>query len=262
MVKSIYTPLSGAIAQERVLEQIANNLANVNTAGFKGDRVTFTLLEPEPEKRYTDPLPPANYKVGVEQLMNIKGNEVAYVGVADVTRDVSQGPAQQTGNKLDLMIEGEGMLAVHTPDGVRYTRAGDLALSRDGVLMTKEGFPVLGDKGDIVVRHGDFQVNDTGEVWQDGQMLDRVMLFKADDDLAFERAGSNLYHYGGRPEGLKRVAHPGVRQGWVEGSNVNAVKNLTDMIIAHRSYEAYQKAVQHYDSMMQKSSNSLGEVRG
>jgi flagellar basal-body rod protein FlgG len=261
MLKNIYSPLSGALAQERVLEMIANNMANMNTVGFKGDRVTFTMLASEPEKNYKDPLPPANYKVGVEQLMNLRGNEMAYVGVADVARDNSQGPAIQTQNPTDVMIEGEGMLAVHTPDGVRYTRNGSLALSRDGVLSTKDGFPVLGEKGDIVVRSGAFQINESGEVWQDGQMVDRIQLHRFADDSALERVGGNLFFYGGTPEGLKSVAHPQMRQGFLEGSNVNAIKNLTDMIIAHRSYEAYQKAVNDYDQVMQKSSNTIGEIR-
>ncbi len=261
MPNAIYTPLSGAIAQERVLEMIANNMANINTNGFKGDRVSFTLLEPEPEKNYTDPLPPANYKVGVEQLMYLKGNEVAYVGVADVTRDKTQGSAIQTQNPTDLMIEGDGMLAVHTPDGVRYTRNGSLALSRDGVLVSKEGHPVLGEKGDIVLRSGAFDVNDAGEIWQDGHLVDRLAVYRFEDDHQLERSGLNLFYYGGPEEGRKVAQGAQMRQGFLEGSNVNPIKNLTDMIIAHRSYEAYQKAVSNYDKMMEKSSNSIGEVR-
>lgn len=261
MLNSIYTPVSGGIAQERVLEMIANNLANMNTVGFKGDRVTFTLLEPEPEKRYTDPLPPANFKVGVEQLMNLKGNEIIHVGVSSVERDQTQGPPIDTKNPTDIMIDGEGMLSVMTPDGVRYTRNGSLSVSPDGVLMSKDGHPVLGEKGDIVVRAGAFQINDSGELWQDGQMVDKLTIYKFDDDASLERAGLNLFLYGGQPEGRKLIANAQVRQGYLEGSNVNAIKDLTNMIIAHRSYEAYQKAVSNYDSVMQKSSNQIGEVR-
>jgi flagellar basal-body rod protein FlgG len=261
MEKSIYTPLSGALAQERVLDMIANNMANLNTVGFKGDRVTFALLEAEPEKNYSDPLPPANYKVGVEQLMHLKGNDILHVGVADMHRDNSQGPAIQTHNETDVMIEGDGMLAVQTPDGVRYTRNGALQLNRDGVLVTSEGHPVQGEKGDIVLHGRVFDLNERGEIWQDGHMVDRLQLYRFEDDKALERAGLNLFYYGGTPEGRKIVTDSTVRQGWLEGSNVNAIKNLTDMIIAHRSYEAYQKAVSNYDNMMQKSSNTIGEVR-
>jgi flagellar basal-body rod protein FlgG len=262
MMKSIYTPLSGAVAQERVLEMIANNLANANTVGFKGDRVTFTMLEPEPEKNYANPLPPANYKISAEQLMHLKGNDVFYVGVADQVRDQAQGPAIETKNPTDIMIEGKGMLAVNTPDGMRYTRNGSLSVSRDGILVTKEGMPVLGEKGNIALGAAQFQINDSGEVWQGGQMVDRIALYEFDDDTMLERAGTNLLFYGGPEEARHQVRFPSMRQGYLEGSNVNAIKNITDMIIAHRSYEAYQKAVKNYDQMMEKSSNTIGEVRG
>jgi flagellar basal-body rod protein FlgF len=159
------------------------------------------------------------------------------------------------------MIEGDGMFAVHTPEGVRYTRNGSFAVSRDGVLASKDGFPVMGEKGDILVRAGEFRVNDSGEVWQDKHLVDRIQLFRFNDDQALERTGNNLFLYGGTPEGLQTVTRPQMRQGYLEGSNVNAIKNLTDMIIAHRSYEAYQKAVNDYDQMMQKSNNTIGEIR-
>jgi len=262
MTKSIYTPLSGAIAQERVLEMIANNLANVNTVGFKGDRVSFTVLEPEPEKNYANPLPPANYKVSAEQMMYLKGNEISYVGVADQVRDLAQGAAIETKNPADIMIEGSGMLAVNTPDGIRYTRNGSLSISRDGLLVSKEGMPILGEKGNIAIGASSFQINDSGEIWQNNQMIDRIALYEFDDDTMLERAGTNLFYYGGPEEAMQQVKFASVRQGYLEGSNVNAIKNITDMIIAHRSYEAYQKAVKNYDSMMERSSNSIGEVRG
>jgi flagellar basal-body rod protein FlgG len=196
----------------------------------------------------------------MENLLYQRGDDIFNVGVADVSRDLSQGPAVQTQNPTDVMIEGEGFFKVQTPDGERYTRAGNFTLNRDGILSTSEGFPVMGEKGDILVHGPGFQINDSGEVWQDGHMVDRIQLVKFDDDKALDRAGMNLFQYAGTPEGVKKAASS-MRQGFIEGSNVNAIKNLTDMIIAHRSYEAYQKAVQNYDKMMDKSSNAIGEVR-
>lgn len=261
MNKSIFTPLSGALAQERVLEIVANNLANMNTAAFKGDTVTFKLLEAEPEKRYNEPLPPANFKVNFEEMMPFRGNEMAYVGVADVHRDTSQGPAKETGNAADLMIDGKGLFQVMTPEGLRYTRAGDFLLNPNGVLVTQSGHPVLGEKGNIVVRGSEFEVNRRGEVYQDGELVDRLQLFSAANESNLERVGNNYFLYNGPEEGLKVVENPSVMQGFVEGSNVNAIKNLTAMIIAHRSFEAYAKAVSNYDKVMEKSSNNIGEIR-
>jgi flagellar basal-body rod protein FlgG len=260
-MKAIYTPMSGALAQERVLEIIANNLANANTTGFKGDQVTFKLLEPEPNKHYKSPLPPANYKVSLDDVMPTRGNELAYVGVAGVERDTSQGPAIQTGNPLDIMIEGEGMLAVNTKDGLRYTRAGHLSLNGDGILVTERGDPILGDKGVISLKSSALEINRRGEIYQNGQLIDKLQIYKFKSDKDLERVGDNSYFFGGPAEAREQVKDPSVSQGYLEGSNVNAIKNITSMIIAHRSYEAYQKTVQNYDRMMDRSSNELGQVR-
>ena len=260
MLKNIYTPTAGALAQERLLEVIANNLANVNTTAFKGDTVTFTMLNPEPEKTYASPIPPAKFKFDFDDMMPLRGNEMSYVGVAEMSRDLTQGPALETKNKADLMIEGPGYFAVQTDEGRRFTRAGDFTLGTDGALVTKEGHPVLGDKGIIYVRSGQFEVSHTGEVLQDGQFVDRIALFNFPDS-GLERVGHNLMHYGGPEGALTRVVNPMMAQGYLEGSNVNSIKNLTAMIVAHRSFEAYQKAVANYDKMMDKSSNSIGDLR-
>ena len=261
MLKAIYSPMSGAIAQERVLDIIANNLANMNTVGFKGDAVTFKLLEPEPEKNYRTPLPPANFKVSLDDVMPLRGNDIAYVGIAGVDRDDTQGPAIQTGNDTDVMIEGEGMLAVNTQEGLRYTRNGQLGVSPDGVLMTPAGHPVLGEKGTIHLTAGKFEINHRGEVYQNSQFVDRLQLHKFNDDASLERAGLNLWHFGGAAEDHEIIKEPRMTQGFLEGSNVNAIKNLTSMIIAHRSYESYQKAISSYDKIMEISNNQLGSVR-
>lgn len=261
MLKALYTPMSGALAQEKVLEVIANNLANVNTVGFKGDNVTFKLLEPEPEKNYKSPLPPANYKVNMDDVFPLHGNDIAYVGVAGVFRDETQGPAIQTDNDTDVMIQGEGMLAVNTTEGMRYTRSGQLSIGPNGSLTTAAGHPVMGEKGLITLQSGKFEVNHRGEIYQNNQLVDRLQLFAFDEPKSLERVGMNLWHYSGTDEGRTLIKDPSVLQGYLEGSNVNAIKNLTSMIVAHRSYEAYQKAISNYDKMMDISNNQLGSVR-
>lgn len=261
MLKNIYTPVAGAIAHERAMEALSNNLANINTVGFKGDNVTFTLLEPEPFKSYPSPLPPANFKVDLNEVGPLRGNEMAYVGVAAMERDFSQGPAMITHNKFDMMIEGQGFFQVHTNEGERFMRAGDLTLSQDGALVTKFGDPVLGEKGVIYLRSMQFEVNEQGEIFQDGQLVDRLALYEFKDPNSLDRVGQNYYLYNGPPEDMQVSSESRVRQGFLEGSNVNSIKNLTSLIMAHRSFEAYQKAVSNYDQIMEKSSNSIGDVR-
>ena len=261
MLNNIYVPVAGALAQERALEAIANNLANVNTVGFKGDAVAFSLLHPEPNKNYPDAIPPANFKEDMSEVYPLRGNEMAYVGVASIERDFSQGPAVNTQNPHDVMLQGDGFLTVQTPEGVRYSRAGDLSLTNDGVLSTKMGDPILGEKGLIYVRSTDFKINAQGEIFMDGQMVDKLKLVTFDNKKELEKVGNNYYYFGGDEKTVKPAANCRIEQGLLEGSNVNAIKSMTSMIVAHRSFEAYQKAVSNYDKMMEKSSNVIGEVR-
>ena len=262
MLKNIYTPLSGALAQEKVLDIIANNLANVSTPGFKGEDVSFKLLESEPERTYKEPLPPANYKIDLEKHIPLRGNEFAYVGVSGVVRDDRQGSPVQTRNPLDIMLEGRGYLGVNTPSGVRYTRNGSLSLTSQGVLADWQGNPILGEKGNIFVRQGKVDINKRGEVYLDGEFVDRLKIYDFEDPKLLEKVGSNKFIYNGLSGTEKVLKQPTVRQGYIEASNVNAIKNLTDMILAHRSYEAYQKAIKNMDSMMDKSANTIGNLSG
>lgn len=261
MIKNVYTPVSGALAQERAIEVIANNLANLNTVGFKGDQVTFTLQDPNPYPNYKSPIPPANYKVAFRDLLYLHGNDLNYAGIAGMERDDTQGPTVVTHNPNDLMIEGEGYFRVQTDEGIRYTRAGNLSLNPDGALVSAEGHAILGERGVMYLRSGGFEVNQRGEVYQDGELVDRLELYRFKNKDLVERRGRNYLYYEGPEEGVVKLTHPAIRQGMLEGSNVNAIKSLTAMILAHRSYEAYQKAVSNYDTMMDKSANIIGTVR-
>lgn len=261
MLKNIYTPLAGAIAQERALEALSNNLANINTVGYKSDSVTFSLQDPEPYKNYPDPIPPANYKVDLDKIGPLKGNEISYVGIAGIKRDHTQGPAITTYNKLDLMIEGEGFFNVQTREGRRYQRAGDLTLNREGVLVTKQGDPVLGEKGLIYLKSEQFQINSAGNILQDGALVDTIKMSNFRNPENLEKVGMNYFLHKGHDESEVIPFEGSLRQGFLEGSNVNSIKNLSNLIVSHRSYEAYQKAVSNYDKIMDKTSNSIGEVR-
>ena len=127
--------------------------------------------------------------------------------------------------------------------------------------MTPGGQPILGEKGVITVATGKFEVNRLGEVYQNNQFVDRIPVHKFSNPSELERSGMNLWFYGGPDAGKTINRDAGISQGSLEGSNVNAMKNLTSMIVAHRSYEAYQKAISNYDKMMDISNNQLGSLR-
>lgn len=259
MLKNIYSPLSGSIAQERVLSIIANNLANATTTGFKQESVSFKVLDPEPHRNYSEPLPRANFSVDLSKI-HLKGNDLGYVGVSGVHSDFTQGAAIETGNSLDIMLEGDGFLTIQTKEGARYSRAGSLSVSADGALVDKMGNPVLGEQGVIYLSSESVEINTRGEVYQGTEFVDRLLVKNVLDKNLLERVGQNYYHYSGPDAQVSEF--PAVRQGYLEGSNVNAIENLTKMILAQRSFEAYQKTIKNFDSMMEKSSNSIGVVRG
>lgn len=259
---NLFSSLSGALSQEKVLDIISNNLANMSTAGFKEERVTFKVLEPEPHKHYTDPLPPANYKVPFDEVLPLRGNDLSYVGVSGVVRDDLQGSPIETKNPTDVMLEGKGYFTINTHQGLRLTRNGSFTVGSEGQLMDKLGHAVLGEGGSIFLGHGKVEINPRGEIYQNGQYIDRLLIKTVSDPKSLEKVGSNHYLYKGEDSGLRDLEFPTVRQYFIEASNVNAVKNITNMILAHRSHEAYQQALKNMDTMMEVSSNSIGEIVG
>ena len=260
MLNNIYTSLSGAVAQEQAMDIIANNLANLNTVGFKGESVTFTLLNAEPQIDADQPLPPANYKISMNDLFPLRGNEISYVGISGIHKDLSQGSPIETKNPFDLMIEGDGFFSVNTPEGVRYTRNGAFSLNAEGALIDQMGNTILGEKGTIFLKDQKVEINRLGEIYQGETLLDRIQIIKFENSEQLQNVGKNYLFFDGDSNGISRIDMPTLKQGYLESSNVNAIKNLTQLILAHRSYEAYHKAIKNMDGMMDKSSNVIGQT--
>lgn len=261
MLKNIYAPLSGGVAQERVLEIIANNLANTNTNGFKEEKVSFAAMAADPWPAYANPAPPAPFKMSMDSVYPLHGNEMGYAALAKVETDFTQGPLRRTGNNLDLALSGQGFFVIDTPFGERLSRDGGFSLSPDGVLMTKSGFAVQGQSGAIGgLSEGNMRVTADGEVWEGERFIDKLRLVSPEEKGVMQKIGDNLYAHDGAPENLKPYAGQ-VLQGNIEGSNVNAMRNLSNMIVAHRTYEALQKTVKAHDEAMGQG-NRVGEVHG
>ncbi|MEN9827382.1 MAG: hypothetical protein RI953_3127, partial [Pseudomonadota bacterium] len=175
MLKNIFAPLSGGIVQERVLEVLANNVANMNTTGFKEEQVTFSALEANPWKSYPNALPPAQFKLDMRDLYPLHGNEMGYVTLANVETSHIQGGLKRTGNNTDVAIQGNGFFAINTPFGERYTRDGSFALTPDGTLVTKNGASVAGERGPITgLNEGQLRILADGEVYNGDKFIDKI----------------------------------------------------------------------------------------
>lgn len=260
MSKGIYTAVSGAMAQNARLDTIANNLANVNTPGFKRDGQLFreylTAYEKEPGT-ITVPRIPAS----IESFYDVNGGDKSYVDANGTFTDFSQGPMKQTGNKLDLAIEGDALFEVNTPQGIRFTRSGSFNIDSEGRLVTKQGFPVLRDgagqdpaQREIRMTSGNISVTPNGEVHDGTQSIGKLSMISAGNKDALQKVGNSLYAVKDSIDPEMSVASEfSIHQGFIETSNVNPIREMTDMITATRVFESTQKGIQAYDQMMAKN---------
>lgn len=237
MIRGIYTAATGMVAEMNRQDIIANNLANVDVVGFKSDNVSNST--------FLDIFLNAYNKQGVSPV----GRMGLGVQVANQFTDISNGQIYDTGNMLDLAIEGDGLFAVATPAGTRYTRAGNFVLDGDNYLSTKDGYRVLGENGPIQV-NGKFEVTRTGEVVQDGNVIDQLMLIGQAETV---KQGESLYNV----TQARPATNFQIHQGSLERSNVNSIKQMIDMIQVSRSYESNQKVLTAHDETLSKAVNEL-----
>lgn len=246
MDSGLYTALSGNVTASKKLDVLTNNLANVNTPGFKRDRMSFeTVLANNPKKGVTLPQPGS----GAPNL-------------SDVTFEVdySEGLIKQTGNTLDVAIDGSGFFAVNTPDGKAYTRQGNFHLDTRGRLITADGFEVSGGNGPITVNGSQVEIDSKGVVYSDGNRVGALEVVDFPKPYQLDKKGSTLF----TPTDPQAAAQPAttaaVRQGQLEESNVNALSEMAQLIETYRYFESCQHAVQAYDSIASKAANDFGKL--
>ena len=251
---------TGMMAQQTNVEVISNNIANINTTAYKRGRAEFSDLIYQPQRR--------------EGVFSSEAGTIVPVGVqiglgvkpAAVSRITAQGNLQETGNRLDLALEGRGFFSVTLPDGNRvFTRAGTFQLAPEGQIVTVDGFTL--DPGVVVPQEAqDIEINRNGEVFAiapqigEPQLIGRITRSTFINEAGLEPLGDNLYRET-LASGAEIVGLPGedgvatIRQGYVETSNVNVVEEITDLISAQRAYEMNAKVIETADQMSSRISN-------
>lgn len=271
MVRSLWTGASGMIAQQDAIDAISNNLSNVNTTGYKKETVEFkTLLYSKLQTKTTD----AN-----GDPKPVIGQVGAGVRTASITSRYTQGNLQPTGNTLDFAIEGNGFFQVQLDDGtVAYTRNGafNLSMGIDGLtLCTTDGYPVIGVDGDpIVFAEGidssAITIDEEGRFWYRNadetivsleeqfalvQFHNPAGLLKLSGSLAAATEASGEARDEQTDAALKNSK---VLSKYLEGSNVEAVDEMVNLIVAQRAYEMNSKVIQASDQMLQQANNLRG----
>jgi flagellar basal-body rod protein FlgF len=274
VVRGLYTAASGMNVQQHRLDEIANNLANVDLNGYKKDTAIQKAFPELLVKRLNDD---GMYKFpfGSVDAAPIVGTLGTGVETNEVFTNFSQGPMKQTENDFDLALEGSGFMTVQTPDGERLTRNGAYLVNSDGYLVTKAGDFVLGENGPIKLKKNNFVIDQDGTVWQNStfaaddkrlvsqaenqweniERVDRLRIVDVTRARYLQKQGNSYWRTtdeSGPAQVIGPDARPKVRQGFLEGANVNAVQEMVEMIEVNRAYDANQKTIQTEDSMIGK----------
>jgi len=249
MSGGMYLAASGAMVQQLRLEVIANNVANINTVGYKGEKTVFRF-ETQPQ---SGAAPNSDTTDSVQALS-------PYAPPFYTVVDFSQGALRQTNNPLDVAISGGGLFSVQTPDGVQYTRQGSFSLDSNGVLVTEDGNPVLGESGPITIDGGRVEIDMEGSVMVDGDEVGRLRLTEFDGAGALKKTGNGRFAPADQTIQGRTAEGATINQGYLEMANVNPVQAMTEMIETSRAFEAYQKVIQSADEATSKSISDVGRT--
>ena len=220
----MYRAISGCMVQQEKLTTTSINMANANTVGYKPARLSL-------------------------------GSQNNLVQVEKKAIDFSEGGKQNTFNKLDLALEGEGFFVVQAQQGLAYTRKGNFSLNAEGIMVTQEGLPVLGQNGIIRIQGNNFTVSGDGTIQVDGTEIDKLRLADFPRPYPFTDTSGTLFYP--TTSDIQEQSAQGVvvRQGQLELSNTNLMKEMTRLIEISNNYESCHKVMQTVDEMDQKIIN-------
>ncbi len=244
MVSGLYAAASAMRALINTQDTVANNLANVDTPAFKSSRATYK-----------------GFYIDTSANKNMLGNVSSGGGVelAAITKDMTAGGLQTTGEALDVAIDGPGFFAVNGPNGqVLYTRNGRFGLNSRSELVTQAGWQVLNQNGQpIQVTGADPKIQEDGSIWADGAEFDRLMVVEFDKPRQLESIGMSLYSAPKQAGAPVPATSSRLAPGMLEISNVNVIREMVRMVMGMRQYEAAQRAIRVIDDSLNLAVNKV-----
>lgn len=236
MSSGYYSALSGAVSRMQALDVLTNNLANVGTTGFKKSVVNFNS--------YLDSASQAD-----------KAGGINYSFIDDVVPDMSDGQPMETGNPLNLAIMGKGFFKIQNEEGIFYTRQGNFHLDAEGFLATLTGHRLIGEGGPINLDRSDVVIGKNGGIFTPDGAAGKIDLYEFDDVAQLSRVSDGVFR-ADEVEG-QISEKSGLLQGKLEGSNVQVLQEMTQMIAGVRYFESYQKLMKNYSELAAKA-NQIG----
>jgi flagellar basal-body rod protein FlgF len=238
MQSGLYVALSGQVALERRLQTIAANVANINTAGYRADGVSFEAL-----------------------VAKAGSSRVAFADAGTDFISRQAGPVNRTNNPLDVAVQGDGWLAIKTPDGVAYTRDGRMTINESGELTTLNGYSVLDAGGAAILvdpSAGAPDIARDGMISQKGNQVGALGLFTIDNDAKLSRYGNSGVIPDKPATPVLDFTSNGVAQGFAEGSNVNPIMEMTKLIAVSRAFDGITAATEKSESSLTDAIKTLG----
>jgi flagellar basal-body rod protein FlgF/flagellar basal-body rod protein FlgG len=236
MDSGFYAACTALVSKTQALEAVANNLANVNTTGFRAQRNQFSSVL-------------ANASVTGSSPLNLAVNNYGVLGGTRL--DLTQGSLQKTGNDLDVALDGSGFFTVQTAAGLMYTRNGNFQVAANGQLVTPAGDPVMGEKGAINVSGGKVLIGSDGTLSVNGAMAGRLKVVDFASTTQLASVGNTYYS---APEGSEIPAKQlSIQQGVIEASNVNPVSSAVELINVQRQAEMMERALSFFNSDLDKT---------
>jgi len=267
LVRGIYTAASGALVAQSMVDNVANNLANVNTSGFKQTLMQISSagtlniyhLQTKPGQTPNRATPGVSSATYVGQLGT--GSQVY-----DTPENFSQGALQRTGNPLDVALAGpNAFFAVQTPQGVRYTRDGQFLQDANGNLTTQDGLSVLNAQGRPInlqpqgagADQSTIAIASDGTISEQGRVIDRLAVVQFNNLTALRPQGDNQFVDTGQAGPAASTA--GVQQGTLEKSNGNVVRSMVDLITAERWFDANERVIKNEDDATNLAITQVGK---
>lgn len=246
MINGIYLATSGMNVEKKRMDVLSNNLANINSTGFKKREINFEVVAKEPS---------GNSSSGyLAEVLN------SNLKLGDIVIDITAGPLKQTENPFDLSINKNNFFIVETASGEVLTKNGSFSLDSENFLVNQDGFYVMGKNGHINIDSGAIlNIDASGNILNGGQLIDSLKVISVESGMDLD-TGNDCYFL------LKEGAISGegedliIRQGFLEMSNVNGIDEMVEIIAIMRAYETNQKAINMQDESLAKTVSSVGRV--
>lgn len=235
----LYVAASGALKKMEWLDSHTNNIANINVPGFKKDFQVYEV-----------------YARAAQENALSSGDGLAsnvFPKTVRVFTDFSQGQLKDTKSPFDVALSGEGFFAVETGKGIRYTRKGDFVINSDKELVTKKGYPVMGEAGVIKLTSTEFAIDKEGIVTEAGKEVGKLKVVTFEKPFPLTKMGEGLYMANSAEVKELEAENATVLQGYLELSNTTVVEEMVSMITALRSYETHMKVIKGFDEITDKA---------